>query len=443
MRSGYIVPVTLVAAFAALPSPLTDVIIVGPISVHLYEVCLVLSALWALSKPRQGHLLLYVAPFVAVTGLVLVASLLGGAASPTRALADVRHLALMVLAIFVSSRVVGTPLMDVCLRTIKWVLWFSALMVILSSATGLKLAGRSEVATLDYGSSVGAVRLLTPATYPAVVVIAICAALLIGGEFRVKKLLPWLLPAVVVVVLAFSRNHLIGFGIAILFALVAFRSSKSFIAAMRVSTVFLASLFALTFILSTILSGLPGSAFVNEQINSYATRVVEGLRSDVIERDTSSSFREEENYFMEKEIAESPVLGNGYGFAYKPATGPIGSFTRDYAPYYAHNFYLWLTVKAGVIGLVAFLWMVLVPLLRTLISRPSYTGIALGSALAGLMGINFVAPIPNGTPTSFLFGLLLGGVIATLPARTLRHAENAQTRGENSPQTVTKTGPFD
>ena len=416
MRSGLIVPATLAAACVALPAPLTSMISVGPIAFYVYEPLLLLCAVWALGQSRQHRILPYVVPFAVVSGLVVLAAFLDDG-NPTKIISDTRQFVIVVLALFVASRVVGTPIADSCARVLKWVLWFSAVMILLASTTGLTLAGRSEVATLNYGSAVGATRLLTPATYPAVAVIIICLAYLIGGKVRFKQVLPWLAPAILIAVLAFSRNHVLGFVVGVLFALVAFRSSRSVAAALRITVVFAAVLFALSFGLSNVLYGLPGASFVASQIDSYTSRVIDGFQPGAIERDTSVLFREEENYFMEQAIDEAPAFGNGYGFQYKPATGPVGSFTREIAPYYAHNFYLWIMVKSGLVGLLAFLWMTAVPLLRTIVTRSSETSVALGAAVAGMLAISFVAPMPNGSPTGLLFGAALGGVIALLPRR--------------------------
>lgn len=417
MRFGWIVPLTLAVACIALPSAVPVAIQLGGYAFRLYEPLLVVSAVWAFSltnpRVRVGR---YVLPFITVTILASAGGYFSGLTLP-RVISDTRQLAFFVLALFVASRTIGTPVQRWCLMTSRWVLWVSAAMVLISSATGMELAGRSEVATLQYGSSEGATRLLTPATYLAVVTVCTCIALIATGRVRLSMQWTWLVPALLIVILAFSRNHLLAFGVAAAFALLAARSSLSVASSLRAGVVAACILGALSFGLSNALYGLPGIGFVASQVDSYSSRVIDGLTPQELDRDGSVLFREEEDYFMNKAIDKSPLVGNGYGFAYKPKVGEVGSFTRDVAPYYGHNFYLWTTVKAGVIGLLAFLWMAAVPLALALVRPGSTTRTALASAGAGLIAVSFVAPMPNGSPTALLFGAVVGAVIALRPVR--------------------------
>tara|TARA_R110001606_G_scaffold297277_5_gene445093 strand:- start:12 stop:1316 length:1305 start_codon:yes stop_codon:yes gene_type:complete len=417
MRFGWIVPLTLAIACVALPSFVPVAVQIGGYSFRLYEPLLIASAVWALTLPHSKiRTARYSLPFIAVTILASLNGYFGGLALP-RVVSDTRQLAFFVLALVVTSRIIGTPVERWCILSVRWVLWISAVMILLSSAFGIELAGRSEVATLQYGSTEGATRLLTPATYLAVVTVCICIALITTGRVRLAAQWTWLVPALLIVILAFSRNHLLAFGIAGAFALIAARSSRSVASSLRAGVVVACVLTALSFGLSNALYGLPGIGFVASQIDSYSSRVIDGLNPQELDRDGSVLFREEENYFMDKSIEEAPVAGNGYGFAYKPKYGEVGSFTREVAPYYGHNFYLWTMVKSGVIGLLAFLWMVALPLAQAMVRPGTSSRIAAASAGAGLLAVSFVAPMPNGSPTALLFGAVIGAVIALKPVR--------------------------
>ena len=74
--------------------------------------------------------------------------------------------------------------------------------------------------------------------------------------------------------------------------------------------------------------------------------------------------REAENVNLWIAIREAPLFGHGFGYAYQPPFGPAGRFAATFGPYYAHNFYLWLLAKAGIIGLVGFAMFALVPIIR-------------------------------------------------------------------------------
>lgn len=115
------------------------------------------------------------------------------------------------------------------------------------------------------------------------------------------------------------------------------------------------------------------------------------------------------------EIQKSPLWGNGFGYAYKPInTGRALSDKSENLQCYAHNFYLWLLVKAGPVGFLLFL----VPIARVLVAAlrgSGHVALTTGALAAGLLAVSFVAPMPLGSPTAVLLGLVTGACAGSIP----------------------------
>jgi O-antigen ligase len=250
------------------------------------------------------------------------------------------------------------------------------------------------------------------------VIAAVCITCLISGNPRGFRVSIWLIPAAVLIVLSFSRNHLLGLAVAVLFALLAFRSARSVVAA-----VWAASIVVLVGVLiqlgaANVFAGLPATDYVAAQAHGYVERVIDGLKPENQAIDSSVQYRRKETATLTKKISESPLTGHGFGYAYKAPSGPPGSFFRESAPYYAHNFYLWLLLKAGWLGMVIFVWMAFVPLARILFKPASTLQVATASAAVGLLAISVFAPIPNDSPGAPLLGAVLGIAVALGASRT-------------------------
>lgn len=421
-------PATLVVATTAIPAQIPTEFAIGGYSLRLYEPLLLIALIWAVrQRPISNTVWRYLWPFLAVMGVAFFGLLFSN--TIPRAVGDVRHLLIMVAALVVATQVINTPVQKMCLMATKGSLWVSAAMVVIASASGMELAGRQEQASLNYGgaeSVLAAERILSPSTYLAVAVFLACLAALTHYGVTVRTLLPYLAPAAVIVLLAFSRNHLIGMAVAVAFALIAFRSLSSFIITVWRGAILVAGLAALRWVLNNVLYGFSFSSYISTQITSYANRVFDGISSSARRTDGSVLFRAEENYYLREAIDASPIFGHGWGYAYKPGIGWPGSFGVEVAPYYAHNFYYWLIVKAGYLGLIGFLWLAVAPLLVVIAQRYSVWCVATGAALAGFLAISFVAPMPNGSPTALVVGVLIGVVIALSRRQVPRSAPQPQ-----------------
>ena len=130
----------------------------------------------------------------------------------------------------------------------------------------------------------------------------------------------------------------------------------------------------------------------------------------MLNKDPSTLYRERESAAMEEAIEQAPLIGHGFGHAYKSPEGTPGTFFFDRGPYYGHNFYLWALVKTGFLGLACFLLAITPPLFRAIARPHDSVAVALASGAFGLLAISFVAPMPSGSPTAVVLGGLVGAV---------------------------------
>jgi O-antigen ligase len=408
---------TFLLAFTALPVALSPTVAVGGYHVSPFEPLLLLSALYVFAYYRPPRTVLYVTIGFAtlVIGWSLYGKLSGNGFSDI--VREAKPGINLILGLLIAGGILHTDIARKCWKLLPWTLWVSAGFSVLASASGLELAGRIGEASLALpGDSSDASRLLTPATYLAAATLYIVLSLGITKRERPRDLLNVTIPAAIIVLLSFSRNHILGFGVAAVFAVLTIRNLRLLTTLIPrvVTTVLWTSLVVLLLVFS--LSALPKSNWARAQADGYSGRVLEGLSSEARKDDPSVQFRVREDKLLVASFEKKPVLGHGLGYAYKPPEGKPGEFIHDQAPFYAHNYYLWLLVKVGILGLLIFLAVTLIPLLQVL-RKPSTIGVAAGSCLAAFLAISFVAPLPGGTPTSLLFGAILGVLTASLSAR--------------------------
>lgn len=424
IRPAWTIYLTLILAFTALPAFIPTEFNVSGNTIRAHEPFLLLAVLYSMvkfkSSRRMNLLTLAFATFVALGFLVGFAEQNTGA----KLLYDARPVAEGAVMIFVAVRVFGTDVAATAYSVIKWVLWASAAVVLAGATLGIQVGGRTEEASLaNPGADSGAAtRLLTSATFPALAVLCAIAAIVIAKRATLRSTWVLSVPAALIVVLSFSRNSILALAVAILFAVIATRTMSATLRAGAIVLVTIAA-FALLIVLNPVLATLPGGEFINTQVASYSSRVLDGLTSNVQATDASVQFRASEDAWLLRGIASAPVFGHGFGFAYKPSSG-TSSFTLDYAPYYAHNFYLWTGVKTGVLGVLMFVLSIASPLLRSL-NRPTVATLGIAAALVGMLAASYVAPVPLSSTSTILFGALVGGLACATERTTKSDQEPA------------------
>ncbi|UOT05840.1 O-antigen ligase family protein [Rhodococcus opacus] len=417
-KPDWFIPITLVLACVAVPAGTPTTVGFSGFTFPIYEMTLFVAFVLAVRRGVGRYTKRRVTFFALWMLCGLSVSFLDGLV-PVRIIGDIRTPIQLVMALVVAAVYIETDTARKCAEALKWTLWFSAILTILASVSGLKLAGRSGDSTLIGNSD--AVRFLTATNFPALGTVCVCAALIVLGRASLRSTAMWTIPALIILLMAFSRNHIIGLALAVLVALVATRDLRTIMRAVIRVAVAAAVLVLVTWgVTSSVFDDFPGHSWAKLQADSYASRVLEGLTEESRERDSSALYREEETQRLTLSISEAPVMGHGFGYAYKPAEGQRGSWFYDQGPYYAHNFYLWALVKSGVVGLFLFLAALARPLIRPVLRPTNPVATSFAAAAIGLLGVSWVAPMPLGSPSAVVLGALVGVVCGLhIPTRAV------------------------
>lgn len=441
LRPIWTAHVALFLAATTLPAALPYYLPAGPTDVFLFEPLLYIAAVHAVWRYPPGRAAVRcIVAFALLVGVALVHGYVVGH-SVVVMLREGRGLGAVGAALVLTACLLGTAHARGLLRTLGWSLWTSALFTVLGSATGLPLNGRIENAGLYINGveeSTAALRLLTPASHVADAVLSACLALLVTRRAGMRRLLPFLVPALVISFLGFSRNTLLCIAAAMVVAVLLDRSRRVLIGTLHILG---ATAVVLSVLVAIVATNVPGSAWVSLQGEAFYERVILGaFDSEVRRRDSSAVAREVENDFALAAVRDAPITGHGLGYAYRPAYGARDTFTATVGPYYVHNFYLWLLVKTGALGLVLWLLVAVQPLLPH-VRRPTSQGVALVGATAGLLLVCLVAPLPTGIDDggSVVTGVLLGGLVSRHAAR--RPVDGVGRPGEPNASTAAETRP--
>lgn len=402
--------ITLFLAATTLPSQLPSAIGFGGFSFRLYEPVLAIAFVWALSRFSTLNRLTRTTFWliVSMVGVGLVVAYLNSA-SLVRVVGDVRFVVEMAMAVIVAAAVARDHAASLAgVKALRVSLWVSAAFTLLASAGVVTLSGRSEAASLGEATSEDvATRILAAATFFALATLCVCIAAAVIGQLSMASSWSWWAPALLVLFLAFSRNHLIGIAVTVLGALIAARSFTR-----TAKTAYITSCVGLALLAFSVsvpfIADLPGGAWMNSQVESYSSRVIEGFDSTVTSTDSSTVYREIEIERLRGAVEQSPTVGHGYGYAYQKPIGKPGTFFYERAPYYSHNFYWWTLAKTGVVGLLLFLAAALLPLTAAIRDSGPTWGKAVAATFAGFLVICWVAPLPIGAPSSAVIGALLG-----------------------------------
>jgi hypothetical protein len=407
INPNWLIYLAVILAIITIPAQVSLVVDLGGFKFRAYEFFLFGSSVFVAYKYPANR-------FATSRVYVLVAALVCWSVfgfstgnDIGRVVGDVRHILYMALAIFVASRIAGTPVMDGIVKLLPFVLWISAGVTVVGSIYGIALSGREF--EIGQSAAVGeATRLLTPATYPALAVICAVVALALSGRYSISSTWIFSVPALVIVFLSFSRNNIIALVASIVFAIASIGLTK--VAPMAFKYIIYGTLGILAFLLlEPVLLSWSFGEWLVAQLHAYNVRVISGITAESLDSDGSALYRSvQENPYLLRGIAESPLVGHGFGYPYKPLiTGRSYFSGSESLRYYAHNFYYWITVKAGILGLAAFFYSVVWPVVSSIRARQT-DSLAAGAAATGLLACSIVAPMPLGAPTAVLLGALVG-----------------------------------
>jgi O-antigen ligase len=399
--------VALFLAFAALP-PLPIGMTIGPVTIYAYDVTLILAIgyLIPIVRPRFSDYLLPGMFGLTVVFFTAVGLAVGHPTDVT--LWEAMTLLEMVGGFILALLIVGSDYVKESMHALAVTLWFSAGMYALSALQGIKLAGRQESLALVTGDA-EAVRLITAASMPTVAVVAVLIAAQIFGRVRPALLLAFVPPALIITLLAFTRNTFICWTVA---AVVAFVANLGWSPVRRtaVLTIITAMAFAVAvpgalFLLQHSVAG----AWLGDQFSAFNHRVLHGMSTSALSVDQSTLDRLDEDRHLNNSIAQAPMFGHGLGYAFMPPSG-YEDPPLTWGRHYAHNFYLWWLCKAGAAGMAMFALFALMPIVRGLLCASVEAKISAAVSI-GLLAVCIVAPLPEGTPDAMALGMALGAAM--------------------------------
>lgn len=409
--------------------------------VYFYEFFLIGSAIYAITLARKTAVdrpKISRSIGIRATAIFVAAFAFAGAIGFSKGYslqdinADTRPIFNMLVGIFVITTVIAVGDGLRYIKTITAVLVISAFIMIFASVAGVPLAGREETAQL-YTTTGGlvsggsdALRYLTSTTPLALAALLFTVALVALKRARLATVAPVLLSSLVISFLGFSRNTLLA-----LAGTIAFIVLLAFVHGWLMATV---GRLLETAAMSALLLGLVvlgsnavgGGAWIESQISGYTNRVFAGLNQSTAAVDTSTQDRLLEDRYIVRAGEGHELTGNGLGTRYKPAMGPSTEFAADKGELYAHNFYGWLYVKGGVLGVSAFVAMILGGILPAL--RRRYRSQALGAASATLFGLAvtlIVMPLPLDHGNSLLLAMVMSVCFGLTIAVGTRSAASA------------------
>lgn len=399
---------------------------VGGKGLYFTDVLLPVATLLALSRPsRTPRIDMVVWVYVVVMAFQTMAGLANG--QPFNAFTqDLRGPVYIVCGYFIASRLFTRALNRQVLGATGFVLWYSAGFMLVTIATGVDiLAGRTEdVRAYQAGGAqvIDATRFIVDSKGLAFVTMVAGGAVLLSSrasaaQRRVAAAV--VAPALIVSFLNYARATVLALAVCVVLLLLLNRLAK-----IHSRRVLVASLVVATFVG---LVGLTGTASVfsdpqgnvlARQVAGFEERVLGGLDAEGVES-PGNTYRLLENQYALRGFAANPLFGQGVGAAFKPRSfgdPALDAFQTDpaFGVRFIHNGWLWYLVKSGVVGLAAFLALILVPILaflRTALlrpgdARPADVGIAV--SLIGLLAIFFFEPDIHRVGTAPLVGATLG-----------------------------------
>ena len=318
------------------------------------------------------------------------------------------------------------------LRALAVFLGGVAFLLLVSQAMPSPLVGSSQSVSVFYGSGVqqlGSSRAQLETDSVALATLCGLVGSTVGG-FALPRLIGirtfWslLVSSAVIVFLSYSRNSLLGLGVAAIAGLLAPVAVAGDIAAAdklsgTLRTALTTGLIALALAVPAL--ALVRSGVISTQLETYGGRVLHGLSSAALRSDTSVQWRDVETRLAEDSIARHPVSGTGLGVFYRPYV-PGEPFIGDDGRIYVHDYYLSLLVKGGVLYLAVIAIVLGGAIVRLLFARAGSVAergwrLTAGCGLVALAAVGVVAPWAGQPDGAAIFGALMAAGWCVVPAR--------------------------
>lgn len=410
----------ILSTFSTTPAFIPSQITIGGFNVFPHEIGLILGAAYVLLvRPRSAN-----DWWAAAIGLVTAVGALNGYFSgyDVPAIAnDTRGLFSLSLVVLIVGRIAFSPDAVIALKAIKLTLWSSFLLVAMGGLNLVELNARAEDASLS-GQGLGGpsevTRILVPTTHLASVTVAISLSLWIVKPDLFRRVAPFLLPALGITLLGFSRNGLVLIAVAVLTAPLfgsMLGGGVATGAALRMLGASLAGvgLYVSVGMLLYLGSGYPGLSYLQSMHSAYSNRVIAGLGSGVRQFDQATLYRQGETELLQRAIAGHEFFGWGFGYRYRVTAGR--GFAVTSGSYFAHNFYWWAAAKVGWTGLLAYS-AAFASGIGNAIFGPGRFPLrsAAGASLVGMLVTSSVTPLST-VSAAPVFGTLLGIALLRRP----------------------------
>ncbi|RJK97879.1 O-antigen ligase family protein [Vallicoccus soli] len=361
---------------------------------------------------------------------------------------DLRGPAYIVLGYVIASRLWRPVHSRAAVRAALVVLWYSAGLMLVTIVTGTELlAGRvANVRVQGVGGTAAeldATRFIVNSKVLAFVVLVAAATVLLSRRAGARERLlaaVLALPAFLVTFLGYARATLLALLLCTAVLLVLRRRADLHggrLGAVVLAAAALVGVVGLTGTASLLSD--PDGNLVARQVAGFEERVLGGLTTEQVET-PGNEYRLLENRYALMTWGENPLFGQGIGASYHPpmiADPLLQAFETDpeFGSRFVHNGYLWYLVKTGLVGLLAFLAMVLVPVARVLRRAAGPEGmppvdVALAVSLLGLMLIHAFEPDMHRVGGAALVGALIGYLSLRGASRApIERGPSARSRG--------------
>lgn len=405
------------------------------------DILLPLAALTTLTtlRGRQRSL-----AFIALIAAALVMVVMGlyNEGAVRWMLRDMRPMAYLAFGLLVGQYLLlDRRCWDWCVKALAVYLGGIAALTLASQVTDIALVGRSANEVLYIGGrdiDLGARRAQFETNPLFLLILCSGVAAAVAG-IPVRRWLTrgtyWTLivSSVLVVFLSYSRNSVLALGAAVLLAIVMPVGMRR---VDRLARLFAGSAYGALALAPVILAALSLGLFTT-QLRAFDQRVVEGLSGSALRNDSSTRWRTVEQNLALEAVAGSPALGLGAGVFYRPSV-PNDPFSDDAGKLYVHNYFVWLLVKGGVLGLGLVLLVLARGLAGLLMAREAPVAAVLGCGLGGILAASWVAPWAAQPNMAAVIGALIGVGIG-YPATVRRPVLPAA--GESSPATNVVAAP--
>ena len=409
----WMVWILLFAAFATMPAGVPAGKLVAGTIIYVFEVLLFLAIGFLILAQRNRT------PISGLPGIylmfVLITIITGILNGNERSwiILEARSLITLAAGFVLAELVVRHGLAAQAVKVMAALLWFSATMILANALLNvpLRLATGTVVSAAGDQIAGGAIRrYFTETQSPAFAVIV--ALIVVSVIVRVRSR-DWLMlgvPGLVIIFFSFTRYSFFGLLAAVFAAGLVSARRTTLLRIVKITGISVAVVFLLTFLFQLSPVSLSNGWF-GQQLQGYATRIFGGVTLFLEGGDTSYGARVAENANLWIAIREAPLFGHGFGYAYQPPFGPAGRFAATFGPYYAHNFYLWLLAKAGIVGLVGFAALVLTPIARALRTQ-SVEAKASAVVASIVLAVSVVAPAGESGTGALVLGIALGAAMA-------------------------------